>query len=95
MTTDTNDSTALATIDDPIEDLAMRGGDPKAGLAAWDIVRDPEFYDGLPPEELERALDGLYAMAASPPDYASPEELASVIDHVEGMLAGGSFHIPD
>lgn len=74
--------------DDPV--AALVSDDPYATLAAWDIARDQDFYVGLPNEELEEALAGLYTLSEAPPDFVDRGELQGVIDHVEGLLGIGA-----
>lgn len=81
--------TIIAADDDPVEALKVVDRDPYAALAAWDVISDPDFYIGLPDEDLQQALQGLYSLYAAKPDYADPEIIEAMIEHVEGLLGMG------
>lgn len=79
--------TDLVVLDDaPTTDVARSTRDPHADIAAWDVIRDPDFYEGIGPDDLETALEGLYLMQKNPPEYADRGEIQAMIDHVEGLL---------
>lgn len=79
----------LAVTPDALDALANVKKDPNAALAAWDIIRDPDFYEGLPDDDLERALAGLHDMLKAPPDYVDVDEVHDMIDYVEMLLGYG------